>query len=237
MLIQDVPLEIIDMIMLCLDQQDILELIDFGLSEYAWLRKKDLTFLEACKNGNLTGVRYLLENKLDTNIQGALCYSIIYGHLHIVKYLTKEHADINTNERAVLHINDETDYLKCVKYMIEYGVDFNFHLFIANDAGSLEAMEGFIKTGIMLHFERDGPICYGIKNGYKHIVKYLINDGYVNVYHDDDTVLRYRLEPNCLDIVKRLIDSNITNISYILYVAIICGHIGIIEYLIELVAK
>jgi hypothetical protein len=57
----NVPQELIDKIFLYLNTEDILELGEKNVSEYVWLCKKDKNLIEACRNKNMVGIHYHIE--------------------------------------------------------------------------------------------------------------------------------------------------------------------------------
>jgi hypothetical protein len=54
------PIEIIDQILIYCDREDILAWGEESVSDYIWLRKRDKTIKDACKNKNLIGIKYLV---------------------------------------------------------------------------------------------------------------------------------------------------------------------------------
>ena len=90
---------------------------------------------KACKKGNLSSVRYLIErSKVQKNIKNKNGNQLIhnaafYGHLDIVKYLIEEQdIDINckgNNEYAPLHCAAVSGRLDVLEYLISKGADLN----------------------------------------------------------------------------------------------------------------
>src|SRR6185436_12998676 len=125
MLFQDLPLELQDIILSQLDTVDILLLGKRVVSEYVWLRKKDRTITEAAKNGNLVGLKYLVDLGADihTNNEQALRCSAANGHLELVKYLVNLGADIHADNDRSIYYSASNGHLEVVKYFVDQGAD------------------------------------------------------------------------------------------------------------------
>src|SRR6185436_20236189 len=126
MFFRDLPLELKEQILIHLTKQEILELADPAISKYIWLRKKDRDIKDALESGNLIGLRYLVEQKLDDiyKYDYALELSVQSNYFDIVKYLVEEqNVDIHVDNNYALQISAGYGHLHIVEYLIEQGAD------------------------------------------------------------------------------------------------------------------
>src|SRR6185436_13656480 len=102
LLIKCLPQCIEDMVVMYLSSDDIQRLGKAYISNYVWLRKKDGTIEEAVKNGNLIGLKYLVERcSIDLKL---LENSILIG----IKYLfEKDSINTRTYNDEVLRLSVE----------------------------------------------------------------------------------------------------------------------------------
>jgi Ankyrin repeats (3 copies) len=99
----NLPYEIKEMILMHLDAYTIRMIGEETVQPYVWIRKKHETVIEAARNNNLIGLKYLIEerhlcNKDDND--KALCISAEHGYLEIVKYLI-EKCDAASKNRII----------------------------------------------------------------------------------------------------------------------------------------
>jgi hypothetical protein len=204
MLLIDLPQEIKDMIMLHLDKTDILNLCDLGISAYVWSRKTDRTLIQACKNGNMTGVRYLVDD-VYSHIQLALRFSIEYGHLNIIKYLVKRGANIRANDNYVLRRCIRNRYLSILDYMIESGADINSALHISVEIGYLDVIKHLVETynAADIHANGNAALHSAVVHKRLDIIQYLVEKSTnTRAYY---TALRIAANHGQLSIVKYLV--------------------------------
>jgi hypothetical protein len=127
--IKKLPYEIEEIILMYLDTCTIRMIGKDNLSEYVWLRKKDQTVKDAARDGNLIGLKYLVEHcyaNINTPLDDyALILSAGNGHLEMVKYLVEHGADIHKNDDEALSVSAGNGHLDIVKYLLEKGANLN----------------------------------------------------------------------------------------------------------------
>jgi hypothetical protein len=234
--------ELMDLILIHLDKEDILEVVDFGVRRYPWIRKKDKSLLRACQNINTIGARYMLQHGIKTDIQEALEYSIIYGYFDLVQCLVENKTSINYNIRTSLYIGMMA-HMPYLSYMIKNSYRINVALYVGEISNTLNTTENLVSNGIIPMFifadidDNGDGLHFTNKFGYLNIVKFLA-DGKTIRYSMKDyfsntlSEMKYGIADDCIDIVKNLI-KDAEHISYPIYLAILCGRPEILTYLIN----
>lgn len=111
------PNEIINIIFLHSNCYDIIAWRDI-VCPIVYAKKCDINIYEACRNGNLIGVKYFFEYHYDkdiTRIGGyAMKCAIQYGHLDVVKFLVEKGFKIHPRSLEwiiLIEILEIRDYL------------------------------------------------------------------------------------------------------------------------------
>jgi len=168
----------------------------------------------ACKNGNETVVKYLIE--LGANIHkeykhkranfheedksgGTLLHMVCdRGYLNLVKYLIEQGADINKRivyngwyNVSPLYISCRSGHEDIVKYLIEHGANINNgedHLFIDYKNGNENIAKCLVEHGANINKENrygETPLFFACMKGNEAIVKYLIEYG-ANIHKENE---------------------------------------------------
>jgi ankyrin repeat protein len=238
-LIEDLTQDLQDMILMYLSSDDINMIGKDRVSEYVWDRKKDKTVEEAAKNGNLVGLKYLLEKyKGDLyDITDALGMASKNGHINIVKLLVKEcNADIYTKTLRI-----KLNYFEANKYFIKNGRNNERTLMVSSMYGCLETVKYLVeKRRADIHINNDLPLRISTEYGNFEIVKYLVDHGAdVNAFDDysfeEFSPLISSVENGDLEMVKYLVEHGVD--IYIVNMALQFsarnGNLEIVKYLID----
>ncbi|XWV25987.1 putative ankyrin repeat protein [Tupanvirus soda lake] len=132
-------------------------------------------FLEACANGDIVSVYWLINNKIDIHHQNdkALYLACENNHKHIVKLLLMNGADISANGYHAFKMCIIFGYDKIIKVILNYVYEFNdvYDLFV-------QLSSGYERSNIlrMLYAYRHKFLV----NGKKMDDKYFIN---IHLYH------------------------------------------------------
>ncbi len=178
-----------------LDQVKILKIF-LGKTEEKFKRKHD-TLINACFEGSVNIVKYLLSLELNPNFREsdenytALMMAARGCHLTVEKLLCDHGAEINSStsggDTALLLASDES-HLPSIRYLIRRGanpsvcdeVDKNTPLSLALEESRFDIAEYLIKKGAKVNSEDqyyDTPLHYAAKNGSPRLVSLLINQG------------------------------------------------------------
>ena len=114
------------------------------------------TFIEACKSGDLEGVKYFVsfvsqgaDVKADNNY--AVQFASENGHLEVVKYLVSQGADVKADNNYAVQVTSENGYLEGVKYLVSQGADVtandNYAVRWASIRGHLEVVKYLVSQG------------------------------------------------------------------------------------------
>ena len=161
-------------------------------------------FKKACKSGNITQVKLLIENyniDIHADVEYAFRVTCEKGHLKIVKYLISLDQNIN------IHAEDEyafkqachNNYLDLVKYLISLNQNIDIHnddeyaFRIACANGQFELVKYLISLNqnINIHANDEQAFRYACYYGNLELVKYLISlDENINIYTDDDCAFK-----------------------------------------------
>ncbi|CDW76924.1 nad(+) adp-ribosyltransferase-3 [Stylonychia lemnae] len=152
-----------------------------------------------------------------------------------------------------LHFASSKGHLEIVKVLIEEGnsqVDqkntkCQTSLCLAAQQGHLKVVEYLVSKGANLHgLDKQGksPLIHAIINGHLHIVSFLLRQGVSPNYKDasENSILHYACAYGWINIVRYLVDAgadpNSTNEwkMYPVLVAMLKGHFGIVDYMINL---
>jgi len=126
------------------------------------------------------------------------------GHLHTVKYLVENGADINVENTTSLQYASEQGHLDIVKYLIEKEADIhaagNLSLLLAADQGHLDIMKYLIENGADINANNGYPLRWAAANGHMEMVKFLVEKGAdISVF-----VLEWAVKQGHSDIIKFL---------------------------------
>jgi ankyrin repeat protein len=257
-LLEYLPQDIIDIIMLYVDASDVLEFGKDNVSEYIWFRKKDKDFKTACKNNNILAVQYLIESKIDTNIWNAYKEAINFGRLNIVQYCIKQNVDVDYCYGYALKQSAYANNLEIVRYLVdECGSNINkwivypIVLDIA-EKGSLDVIKYFAdEKGINMQGWYNIILKRSIIYGKFNIVEYCVSKG-ININYDDGNMLKYSAVYGNLDYVQKSLEHNtivvkrssiqktplsvITNTYRDIFLAldhsVTNGHLHVVKYLV-----
>ena len=108
---------------------------------YETIEEVIIDFGNACINGNLEQVKYLVESgKADINIDNcAFSYAVLYEHLDIVKYLVEQGADVLAYDNKAIRYACNNGNLDIIKYLVEQDANiYDVTLKYATECGYLE---------------------------------------------------------------------------------------------------
>src|SRR3989338_7549375 len=80
---------------------------------------------EACKNGDLNTIKYLVSHGVDIRYDDDYVVRLAskYGHLEVVKYLVEQGADIRAYDDDSVGMASKNGHLEVVKYLVSQGAD------------------------------------------------------------------------------------------------------------------
>jgi len=217
--------------------------------------------LSCSLQNDINVVKYLVEkgranvNPLSDLAVTPLSTSSGNGNLALVKYLIKQGADVNPDDKkgTPLIFGSQNGHLPVVKYLVQNGAKVNQRialgttaLFMSSQFGHLEIVQYLIKNGANVNQAMDNgatPLFMNCRKNHLEIVQCLVEKGKadVNQAKKDGTtpLLMMRSEPNNLQLVKYLI-KNGANVNQAnnngvtpLLVGSQNGDLLIVEYLVE----
>lgn len=179
----------------------------------------DDDFINAVKEGNITDVRFLVEEgaNVHTNNDEALYIAIQYNYISIVGYLF----DLPSNKRGNIEFNIDTALIEAAKY------------------GNVDLFEYFADKGADIHAWHDYPLLQSATKGYIDIIEYLVAEKNVNVQIYNNAALRMAARNGHIAIVRYFLElpkeaaPNVDARSEALINASEFGHIDIVKYLIS----
>jgi ankyrin repeat protein len=189
--------------------------------------------LDACRNGNLHKVKYLIDHDVNVNKNSAMRLAAIYGHLKIVKYLVKQGADIHAVNDLALQVAARYGHREVVQYLNnikerKLTMNLNEQLFNECENGNLDKVKRLVKQGADIHADDLNK------------VKQLVEQG-ANIHARDDLALRLAAEYGHLEVVKFLVEQganihardNYAENDYALRRAAGNGQLDVVKYLVE----
>lgn len=166
------------------------------------------SLMEAVKEGSISFVKYLINNK-NADKNRVLSYASKFGNLEVVEWLIFNLSlDVKANNNEALIYAGEGGNLKVVKYLINLGAD--------------------------IHARNDTCLKRAVVKGHTDIVKYLVGKG-CNIHMDNELLLRIASENGNTELVKWLIDNgcNVRANDDSLIWASRNGHLPIVQLLVE----
>ena len=206
---------------------------------------EDLLHL-ACKNGQVTLIKNLLNAKVDINAMSAqglspLHWAVIKGNLEVTQLLIREGANIELKDSrcqsSPLLFACQNGRLKIVKYLIEMGADIQAAsedgtaaVHFAAQSGNIDVVDFLLQKGLDINsknnkgesplyfalYPRHFPACQKAKNALG-MVKFLIENGANIVEVSSMKIpLAHAITRGNLDVIKLLI-SHGANFSHFTY--------------------
>lgn len=158
-------------------------------------------FREACINGNLDLVKFMVENGADIqeNKNYPIQFAIAHRHLEIVKYLIEKGANVLNDDNLALRRASSNGHLEVVKLLIEHGADVktcdNYSIERASKNGHLEVVKILIDHGA----EVTDEIINNAKDNVKEYLKSIKNIVYYGFVSKDKLDIKL---PDLLEINK-----------------------------------
>ena len=138
---------------------------------------------EACENGNLNQVKYLVEHGADITVNNneAIQWAAKKGYLDVVKYLVEHGADVITNNNQALRWAAQAGHLDIVKYLVDDllfdGVDItadnNYSIIWASEGGHLDVVKYLVEHGADVTAKNNEALQLAVQEGHLDVVKYL----------------------------------------------------------------
>jgi ankyrin repeat protein len=139
--------------------------------------KLDKILIKSSIIGLLKGVKYAIENGVDTNIDNALWSSINHTNFEISKYLVEQGADINVDNGYPIKHACKVGDLDMVKFLIEHGADKNqsngYNLVISCRNGYYDIVKYLLEKGANPKLREGQCEEYAKEKGYDDILQLL----------------------------------------------------------------
>ena len=182
------------------------------------------------ENGDFKTQYTILEGEIDLLYQAAQ-----KGELSLVKYAINNGA--KTGKNLALHAATKNGHIDIVKYLIELGADVqsggDYSLTSASFNGFFDIVKYLVEKGANIHARNDSALTYAVQKQHFDIVKYLIEHG-ANVRADRNLPLLRAAENGNIDIVKYLVERGADihdRDNRSLYLANFYGHDKVVNYL------
>jgi ankyrin repeat protein len=235
-LIENLTQELQDMVLLNLSLYDINKISKDKVSEYVWLRKKDETIKDAAKNGNLIGLKYLIE-ECNANIydeEKALEIAAENGHIDVIIYLYKQFADIIDRLRR-----SDSDYDEYAEYTSALNYTKTRALILSSTHGYLDIVKYLVEEcnadihGYGEDNYEEEALLMSIKRDHFEVVKYLIEKGAIfQDFHDEFGILQMIANNGNLEMMKYLVKNGLCK-NEALYLYALRNNFEMVKYLIE----
>jgi ankyrin repeat protein len=199
----------------------------------------------ACRYGNLAGVRYCIEYPpIDGNLgdlDEAMCIAAENGHFEIVKYLIENGSDISRLDDDRLFVHAESyDHIVIIMTLIKNGLSFydtdNYALISSVANNDIEKVKYLVRLHgtQIIHEYSEYALCTSASRGFIDLVKYFVGQG-ANVHAFNEDALRLSAQNGHMEIVAFLIESGSRtyDIYDILRISAINGHLNITKILID----
>jgi Ankyrin repeats (3 copies) len=202
------PHELKEIILMHLDTFTIRMIGKPTVPEYVWWRKCHETINEAASNGNLIGLRYLIDIKdIDdkNDLYHILMLSATNNHLEVVKYLiglgtnkkdikktVYSIVDINKRINCALSYSAPCGHLEMTKYLIEHGGGTDIQEGIDNalelsaPQGKLKMVKYLVRKGADVNTNGGHVLFASAVHGELEVIKYLVGKGAnIHVLYDN----------------------------------------------------
>jgi len=177
---------------------------------------RTFTIPEICKNGYINLLKFYCEHKKEINIEYVIKNAVIYGQLNMIEYLYSLNGTLYIEHVDLITLAAKHGHLGTVKYLLCEKEKNNMSISYFDDD---DALEKAVTEG---HFE---------------IIKYLIEENYVDVSFNMIKLFSIACSNGYFEIVKYLesCGANIrsSNDRALRYAAN-SGHLEIVKYLVDL---
>jgi hypothetical protein len=236
-----IPNELVNMIMLYSSSSDIRRWENFErLDRTLYLKNKHSDIIEACEDGNIVGVKYLIEKQNVSMYKINSCFlaSCDSGHLHIIKYLVENcRLNVQYNTHKALDIVSRNGNVEILKYIFEFNHIRDTKL-LSNSTryGHLDVFIYLLDMGYDIYLNETmlhESILYNHKNILEHVAVYytaiykkllikaaIYDHVYVikfvlaNKLQIDKHEILKKASYNCsFDVVRCIVDDGIVDIS------------------------
>lgn len=169
-----------------------------------------LELLDYCKEGNLQGIKELVEEGADSHADNeyALRYSARHGYLEIVKYFVSLGSDIHAENEAALRESAARGHLEIVKYLVSLGADIHetneYALRLSARNGRIEVTKFLVSLGADIHALNEYALRWSARYGHLEVTKFLVSQG-ANV----DIAIKNVEHNSTVRILKRYIPRNL----------------------------
>ena len=180
-------------------------MIDY-LQSINLITKSENNLLMACKNGDFNKVKR--SKYIRCYEDQPLVEACAEGHIKIVKYLIDNDCDINCQHGKPLAMACLKQNMELIKFLIDNGAsvnsDFDLPFNMACKSGNLKIVKFLIKNGFEPMDDAIGGYIETCINNHTHILKFLIEKN-IGVYHNVQNEFNYACENKFYEIIDILI--------------------------------
>jgi len=206
------------------------------------LISRDVEFLVACIDGNVTKVQTLLDTCAigSSKLETGFIFACKQGNLEMVVTLVNNDIPCSIRDSAGLKEASKNGFSEIVLYLLQsvnppnIHVDEDYCLVWAARNGHLETVEILLEHGANIHAQEDYALMWACKNGHLEIVQYLLLNR-ATIHNDSYNALWWACEGGNIDIVKCVgAKANyVIHSDYTMIWVISGGYVNIVKKLVE----
>ncbi len=216
------PNEILDKVFLLCSSRDINNWESYEhLSRLTFMKKKHDNLIEACKEGNITCVKFLIENGVDDVCRPISCHTP-----NTKKY---------DRDDCSLLLACGFDHIEIVKFLVKRDVHKckDIALYKSSYRGDIQTVRFLVENGANVHAYDDVAIRWASGNGHLEVVRFLVDSGaYIN--SRDSSALYWAVMFDHLEVVRFLVERGADTHDSILEVALKYSNLQVVFFLSKL---